>query len=205
MQRALERAGYAVLNIGYPSRRGSIEELAAIAFARIADAVGDRIPATLHFVTHSMGGILLRQQLAHHALPQLGRVVMLAPPNQGSELVDRLGRYGFFGLVNGPAGRQLGTGPESLPRRLPAVNFELGVIAGTRSYNPLFHKLLPEPNDGKVSVASARVEGMRDFRALPVTHTFMMGNRRVIEFTLNFLKHGTFDAPSPQPSPTRIG
>jgi triacylglycerol lipase len=89
---------------------------------------------------------------------------------------------------------QLGTGPGALPSRLPSVDFELGVITGTRALNPVLYRLLPRPNDGKVSVASARVEGMRDFHVLPVTHTFLMNNRKVIDLTLNFLKHGRFEA-----------
>jgi triacylglycerol lipase len=195
MQRALERAGYQVLNIGYPSRSEPVERLANIVFTEIGRRLKENNPTHVHFVTHSMGGILLRQYLAQHRLENLGRVVMLAPPNQGSELVDRLGRLRLFKLLNGPAGQQLGTGAEGLPRRLPTVDFDLGVITGTRGlFNPVLWSLLPKPNDGKVAVASTQVEGMRDFRMLPVTHTFLMGNRRVINLTLHFLKHGQFDA-----------
>jgi triacylglycerol lipase len=194
MQRALERAGYQVLNVGYPSRQESVERLATIAFTEIARDLNGINPAKVHFVTHSMGGIVLRQYLALHRLENLGRVVMLAPPNQGSELVDRLGQLRVFRAINGPAGLQLGTGAESLPRRLPTVDFDLGVITGTRFFNPVLWWLLPKPNDGKVAVASTQVKGMRDFRMLPVTHTFLMGNRRVIDLTLHFLKHGQFGA-----------
>lgn len=193
IQRALERAGYSVINIGYPSRRSSIEQLATQVFAGIEARLSELKPGRIHFVTHSMGGILLRQHLAQHVINNLGRVVMLAPPNQGSELVDRLGHLGLFRAINGPAGLQLGTGADGLPRRLPPVEFELGVITGSLGINPLFSRLLPRPNDGKVSVASARVQGMREFRVLPVTHTFMMNNRKVMELTLNFLKHGRFE------------
>jgi pimeloyl-ACP methyl ester carboxylesterase len=194
MQRALERAGYHALNIGYPSRQQPVERLTEIAFAEIERRLEGLEPSALHFVTHSMGGILLRQYLSQHGLEPLGRVVMLAPPNQGSELVDRLGRLRMFKAINGPAGLQLGTGADSLPRRLPAADFDLGVISGTRGFNPVLWLMLPKPNDSKVTVASTRVEGMRDFRALPVTHTFLMSNRQVIELTLNFLKHGRFAA-----------
>jgi pimeloyl-ACP methyl ester carboxylesterase len=194
MQRALARAGYPVVNAGYPSRREPIERLADIAFARVGQELQTLQADRVHFVTHSMGGILLRQHLARNELAGLGRVVMLAPPNQGSELVDRLGGLRLFRALNGPAGLQLGTGPEGLPRRLPPVDFELGVITGSRALNPWLSWLLPRPNDGKVSVASARVEGMRDFQVLPVTHTFLMANRHVIELTLNFLRHGRFGA-----------
>jgi triacylglycerol lipase len=192
LQRALERAGYHVINNGYPSRTAPIERLATDAFAGIQAELAELRPARVHFVTHSMGGILLRLYLSQNSLDGLGRVVMLAPPNQGSELVDKLGNWRLFRLLNGPAGLQLGTAAEALPRQLPPVDFELGVITGSLGLNPLLSGILPKPNDGKVSVASARVEGMRDIRVLPVTHTFLMANRRVIQLTLNFLRHGQF-------------
>ncbi len=192
MQRALEQSGYRVINQGYPSRKAPIERLTVQTFAGIQGQLAALQAQRVHFVTHSMGGILLRYYLSQHQLDGLGRVVMLAPPNQGSELVDRLGSWRLFRLVNGPAGLQLGTGEEALPRKLPPVEFELGVITGSLGLNPVLSGILPKPNDGKVSVASAQVEGMRDFRVLPVTHTFLMGNRRVIELTRHFLAHGHF-------------
>lgn len=188
----LRAIGYRVVNQGYPSRSDTVQVLAE---AAIPEALAGCAEAhVVHFVTHSMGGILLRAYLAEHELPRLGRVVMLGPPNQGSEVVDRLGRVPGFAWLNGPAGKQLGTAATDLPRSLGPVDFELGVIAGTRSLNPLLSQLLPNPDDGKVSVPATKLAGMTDFIALPVSHPLMMNNSEVLGQILAFLANGRFNA-----------
>jgi triacylglycerol lipase len=155
----------------------------------------------LHFVTHSMGGILLRCYLRDHPIPNLGRVVMLAPPNAGSELADWLKPRWFYRALNGPAGQQLGT--DGLPRALgpwPAGAGELGIIAGNVSLNPLFSAHLPGPNDGKVTVASARLAGMRDFLVVLHSHTWLAWREPVITQVKSFLREGHFSSSAPGPA-----
>ena len=190
MEKKLQKAGYQVVNIGYPSRKKNVRTLALQTIP--AALYRCKSAETIHFVTHSMGGILLRYYLKNYRIANLGRVVLLSPPNQGSELVDQLSKYWWFELFNGSAGMQLGTDSQSIPRQLGKPDFPLGIISGTVSLNPIFSRFLPSPNDGKVSIESAKAAGMLDFLAVPHSHSFIMNNRKVIGQVLFFLAHGRF-------------
>lgn len=190
------RRGYKVHNLGYRSRRAPIEQLAEDVGHRILALVANGQPVDV--VTHSMGGIVLRASVALGVVPAdaLRRVVMLAPPNQGSELADRLRDFRIYRFATGPAGQQIGTGDASLPRRLPPPPFELGIIAGRRSTNPPFARVLGEESDGKVTVASAQVDGMRELVVVDRAHTFIMWAPDVLTHVFTFLEHGRFVTPA---------
>jgi len=185
---------YRVINNSYPSRKHSIETLANLVIPAALESCTDA--PTVHFVTHSLGGILVRQYLSQHSIENVNNVVMLGPPNNGSAIVDyfqssQLLNW-FFDKANGPAGGQLGTNPASKPIELGPVDFNVGVIAGNVSYSPLFSKVLDGEDDGKVSVNSTKIKGMKDHITLPVNHTFMMDNEDVVRQVRYFLKHRVF-------------
>jgi len=193
IQWTLQAAGYQVVNASYPSRQYSVEQLSENYLQEVMAAkvpVGAR---KVHFVTHSLGGILLRQYLAHHTITNLGRVVMLAPPNHGSLLVDSMRRRTLGRWILGPAGCELGTAAKDLPQHLGPVGFPLGVIAGDVSLNPFFSRALKAPNDGKVSVDSAKIAGMSDFVIVHSSHTWMMWRASTLRYILTFLREGHFD------------
>jgi triacylglycerol lipase len=193
---ALEARGFRVFNLAYPSRTAGVAELAAHVARQIRDIDDDE---PLHFITHSLGGILLRVAVANGDLPlhRVDRVVMLGPPNGGSHVPDAFGRWrisnALYRFVTGPAGLELGIGDGSIVGGLPPLPFDAGIIAGSRSVNPVLSLFLPGPNDGKVSVEHASVAGMRAFLVLPHSHPFLMSAPTVMRQAMRFLETGSFE------------
>jgi triacylglycerol lipase len=190
MAAALEMSGYKVVNIGYPSRDHWVKELAAIVRQKVEQASADA--TIVHFVTHSMGGILVRQMHKTKPIEKLGRVVMLSPPNQGSEVVNKLRHLKVFKFVNGPAGQQLGTEADGFIAQLGPVDFDLGVITGDRSINWINSCMIQGKDDGKVGTESAKVEGMADYKIVHATHPMILKKKNVIADVISFLRTGTF-------------
>lgn len=191
---ALKDAGYAVCNIDYPSRKHDIPELAnqfVLPAIRACDGYADG--ARLDFVTHSLGGIIVRQLEAGGVPFNFGRVVMLGPPNGGSEVVDKLGRLPPFRWLNGPAGSELGTSNEATPVALGPTALDVGVVAGSRTINVILSMLIPGSDDGKVSIENARLDGMRDFAVVSASHPYLMKDLDAIAQVLHYLATGRFD------------
>ena len=197
----LERDGYHVINATYPSRTEPLETLATEWLpARLAKIDPE---SRVHFVTHSMGGILVRLWRKEVAgLPgatvKLGRVVMLAPPNAGSEIPNRLARFQLFHWWVGVNGGRLGTAAHALPHRLgpwpspKAEGGDLGIIAGGWSLPVFMASWVAAPNDGKVSVASTHLAGERAHLVLPFSHTWLGWRRETIAQVKAFLREGKF-------------
>ncbi|MEP6810679.1 MAG: alpha/beta fold hydrolase [Chthoniobacterales bacterium] len=186
----LSRAGYAVVKVDYPSTKGSFRDM-VFALARAVDLHGTSC-GKVHFVGYSLGALVVRGYLEEASLPRLGRVVLIAPPNHGSQIADALSRFREFGKLMGPVATQLGTAPEDIPGQLESPRYRLGIIAGDRSINPLGWLFIPGKHDGTVSVASARLDGMSDFLLVHRTHPFIMNAPEVAKATIRFLRSGSF-------------
>ena len=195
MEWGLEEEGYFVANVTYPSLAEPMETLAVEAVEEGLEICKAEGLSRIHFVTHSMGGILVRLYLSQNAIEGLERVVMLAPPNQGSQFADYVGASPLKKVYEPDVLAQLGTGEESVPRRLAPPAFEFGVIAGTRNLRRLLPGTPSDPSDGVVTIDETKAPGMKDFLLVPVTHTSIVWNDEVQRQTAYFLRNGEFDHP----------
>jgi len=191
LKHRLTREGYVVVDLSYPSREMPPEQLIEFVDDHLRELGLDQTDS-LHFVTHSLGGLIVRGLSEAGWQTRIGRVVMLGPPNHGSEIVDAFGEQDIFGLAYGETGQSLGTDSKDFPNRLQTAQFELGIIAGNRSINPVGSYLLPGDDDGVVSVEAARLRGMTDFIVLPVNHTTLILNPVVADQAISFLQSGAF-------------
>ena len=193
IEQVLLAQDYRVINVDYPSTEKPIETLAQNFVSSAVDECETGGSAAIHFVTHSLGGILVRYFLQDNSIAGLGKIVMLSPPNHGSEVADELVGWSPYLWLMGPPGQQLVTGTEGIVATLRPIPGQIGIITGNVSFDPWFSGLLPGEDDGKVTVASARLEEMQDFLVVDSGHSFIMNNDRVISQILSFLKSGYFD------------
>ena len=189
---SLQQEGFSTANVDYPSSTEPIEVLAPMVVGEGLARCRQTGATRIHFVTHSLGGILLRYAQSQDAIPDLGRVVMLGPPNQGSEVIDKTRNWPGVQLITGVAGLQLGTDADSIPSQLGPADFELGIIAGTGTTNPFMSAMLPDADDGKVTVVRTQIEGMDDFKIVSNSHYGMMKSDDVIAHATRFLRTGSF-------------
>jgi pimeloyl-ACP methyl ester carboxylesterase len=193
IERSLRQTGYAVYNLGYPSLKWSIRQSADHVVAKAVQTCRLQGFKRIHFVTHSMGAIVLRCYLQHNDLPDDSRIVMLAPPNGGSEIVDwAQARTPWFNRLVGPAAAELNTAADALPARLPPIKPAVGVLAGRKSWNPLFSAILPGEDDGKVSIRRTILPEMKDFMVIGANHTTILFSAEVRRQILHFLQSGRF-------------
>jgi triacylglycerol lipase len=190
----LIRQGYGVINIDYASTRSAIPSVAKGEVASAIAAAKKQGYERIHFVSHSLGALVIRVYLQDHRLPEGSRIVMLAPPNQGSELADwAYQTFPQLSRMSGPAANQLGTLDQPFTSRLDPVTEEVGIIIGENSWNPLSSKILPGPDDGAVTLERAKLKEMRDFMVVPCNHSSIILDKNVHDQVVRFLQKGWFD------------
>lgn len=193
LESALQDAGYRTVNLSYPSREKTIEEIAADFLPRELAKHDLAKAPKVHFVVHSMGGLITRAYLGKSRPANLGRVVMLGTPNHGSEAADRLAESDILKKIVGVNLENLRTKENGAAGRLGRATYDLGIIAGDTSVNPLFSSWVKGEADGPVSLESARLEGMRDFVVVPYSHTAMLWREETAKQVLAFLRDGKFE------------
>lgn len=186
----LEQDGFDVINLSYPSTSHKIEELTDLINSEISSRVKEN--KTVHFVGYSMGGLMVRALIHKSKYKNLGKVVQLAPPNQGSEVADFVKNFWPYKKIFGPAGQQLVTDQTAVKHLFGEVNYDLGIIAGNSSIDPISSAIIPGENDGKVAVERTKLEGMKDHIVVNASHTFFPSNKEVLKQTLYFIKHNKF-------------
>lgn len=194
MQEKLTQDGYHTVNLGYPSTKKNIESVVEEHLPPAVELCNQFTPSALHFVTHSLGGIVVRMALKEERPANLGKVVMLSPPNKGSAVVDNLRDWKLYNWINGPAGQQLSTAADSVPNQLGPVDYPVGIITGDRHafFDAWFATLIPGIDDGKVSIERTKLDGMTDFLVVPRSHPYIMNAEYVQLETAHFLRHGIF-------------
>lgn len=193
IEKELKKEGYVVWNKSYKSTQKPIKDLALEHIPSGINYCNSRKTKSIHIVTHSLGGILIRFYLQNHAINNLGKIVMLSPPNKGSEITDLMKSWKLYLWATGPAGQELGTSPISTPNSLAPIEASIGIIAGRQSSDPWFSPLIPGDDDGKVSIESTKLEEMTDFLIVDSSHTSIMWDSLVIRQTIIFINLGKFE------------
>jgi hypothetical protein len=186
----IQNGGFEVINVNYPSTKYQIEELVEIINQEISSRVIKN--KKIHFVGYSMGALLIRALIHKYKYKNLGRVVQLAPPNHGSEIADWTKNLWIYKKIFGPSGQQLVTNQKMFEHIFGEVNYELGIIAGNATLDPIFSIIIPGPDDGRVGVEKTKLEGMKEHIVIKVSHSFFPYSKKVRKQTLHFLQYGSF-------------
>ncbi len=185
----LQRLGYTTYNQSYPSTKQTVDLSAESYIGTALETIDAKRFDKIHFVTHSLGGILVRYYLSNHQINNLGRILMLAPPNHGSEVADKFQDKWWYKMATGPSGQQL-TETSPLYKQLKPLKTDVGVIIGNRSSDPWFNFLFDGEHDGKVSVKSAKLKENHQFQIVNCGHTLLMENKNVSDMIVEFLRSG---------------
>jgi pimeloyl-ACP methyl ester carboxylesterase len=190
LEKALSKEGYQIINMDYPSRKSTISDISNMIFKKL-NLINKESNLKVHFVGFSMGCLVIRELLGKNELPNVGNIVLIGPPNHGSQVSDFLVNNIFYKAFFGPAGQQLTTNfAKNNP--FPSLQHTFGIIAGNVCLDPFSYFILPKENDGKITVESTKLEGMKDHIIIPISHTLMVFSNEVIKQVIYFLKYSHF-------------
>ena len=185
----LEDAGYFVRRIGYNSLDQNPDEILKDISSQINQCC-QKHTQSVHFVGHSLGGLMVRAYLQNNKIDKLGRVVLLGTPNKGSEAADHFSNSWLMNIL-GPTAKTLGTDDNSFPNSLKAPYYPVGIIAGVVK-SELNDPVIPGKDDGVVSVEATKIDGMTDFIIIETGHSMMRYDSEVADQTIEFIKNGVF-------------
>ena len=193
LENGLEKAGYQVVNWSYRSVRDSLPEIAWQLETELQQYTQDD---TVHFVTHSMGGLVVRSFFefadVEGVTPQLCRLVMIAPPNQGAEIATFASRLNYNNWLFGENVEYMRTDKISLADSLAIPSIEFGIIAAARGAESGYNLFIDGANDGYISLPRTYLEGARDYMVISNMHFFVVYQKETLENVIHFLKHGQF-------------
>ena len=185
------KKGYTTYNLGYSTAGETISSLSEKILTAVIRKCRKKGFSKIHFVTHSMGGLIVRYYLQNNELPEGSRIVMLSPPNKGTEVADFLKSNVLYKLFAGDVGQELCTDSKII-RNLKEINIEIGIIAGNKSYNPFFSEIIPGEDDGRISIENTKLENMTDFLIVNGSHLTIKHRQEVSEQMVYFLQNGKF-------------
>jgi predicted alpha/beta-hydrolase family hydrolase len=186
----LEDAGFYVRRVEYDSLHQGPDEILQDISSQINQCCKEHAQS-VHFVGHSLGGLMVRAYLQDNEVDELGRVVLLGTPNQGTEAADHFSN-GWLMKVLGPTAQALGTDPDSFPKSLETPDYPVGIIAGELN-SELNDPVIPGKDDGLVSVEATKIDTMTDFIIIETGHSMMRYDREVADQTIEFIRNGAFN------------
>lgn len=189
-EKAFLECNYKVLNIDYPSTK--LDILSIVDFIKPQIIEFSNSVDRLHFVGHSLGGLIIRTLLNQYNFTNLGRVVLIGTPNKGTKLADFFKNFWLYKKLFGPAGQQLTTNQKDIKTSLGNIKYEMGIIAGLFKYNFFTNLIIKSPSDGLVSIESTKTDGTKQHIIIPSEHLKLTKNKRVIEHTIKFIETGSF-------------
>jgi triacylglycerol lipase len=182
-------SGFSCINLPYPSFRNTLEQMVERLDLLIQKEAENF--SKIHLLTHSLGGVIVRRYLDTCSHEKCSKVLMVAPPLQGSMIVDWLGKSPLRRVL-GPAGEFLSTAQMAGECQTISQDVESAVIMGDRVKIPILHHIIEGASDGIIRVQAGKIEGLNHFKVVHADHTFITSDPEVLAAADRFLRTGGF-------------